>query len=48
MGLRVQFKKLALVGVVALCWALWTSSNDMMFANSPVKTYIQVLYRGTY
>jgi hypothetical protein len=43
-GLGNQFKKLVLVGVVALCWALWTSMNDMVFVNSPSKTYMQVLF----
>jgi hypothetical protein len=47
-GLGRQFKKLVLVGSVALCWALWTSRNDMVFNNSPSKTYMQVLYQGTY
>jgi hypothetical protein len=48
MGLRDQFKKIVLIGAAALCWALWTSRNDVVFDNSPIKTYIQVLYRGTY
>jgi hypothetical protein len=47
-GLGVQFKKLALVEVAALCWALWTSRNDMVFDNSPMKTYMQVFYHRTY
>jgi hypothetical protein len=46
--LGVQFKKLALVGAAALCWALWISRNDLVFDNSPMKTYMQVLYHGTY
>jgi hypothetical protein len=47
-GLGNQFKKLVLVGVVALCWARWTSMNDMVFVNSPSKTYMQVLFWETY
>jgi hypothetical protein len=39
-----QLKKLVLVGAAALCWALWTSRNDMVFDNSPSKTYMQVLF----
>jgi hypothetical protein len=44
----VQFKKLELVDAAELCWALWISRNDMVFDNSPMKTYMQVLYHGTY
>jgi hypothetical protein len=47
-GVGKQFKKLVLVGAAALCWALWTSRNNVVFDNSPFKTYMQVLYRGTY
>jgi hypothetical protein len=39
-GLGNQFKKLVLVGAAALCSALWTSRNDMIFNNSPIKTYM--------
>jgi hypothetical protein len=45
-GLGNQFKSLILVGAGALCWALWTSRNDIVFDNSLIKTYMQVLYRG--
>jgi hypothetical protein len=47
-GLGNQFKKLVLIGAAALCWTLWTSRNDVVFDNSPIKTYMQVLYRGMY
>jgi hypothetical protein len=43
-----NLKKLAFVGAATLYWALWTSRNDMVFDNSLMKTYMQVLYRGTY
>jgi hypothetical protein len=43
-GVGNRFKKLILVGVVALCWALWTGRNDMMFDNSPANTYKQILF----
>jgi hypothetical protein len=36
------------VGAAALCWILWTSKNDIVFDNSLIKIYMQVLYRGTY
>jgi arabinogalactan endo-1,4-beta-galactosidase len=47
-GLGNQFRKLVLVGAAALCWTLWTSKNNMVFANSSNKTYMHVLFRGTY
>jgi hypothetical protein len=34
--------------VAALIWALWTSRNNLVFDNSSIKTYLQVLFRGTY
>jgi hypothetical protein len=47
-GLGNQFKKLVLVGGAAICWTLWTNRNDVVFDNSSIKTYMQVLYRGSY
>jgi hypothetical protein len=47
-GLGKYFKNLVLVGVTALCWALWTIRNDTVFDNAPIKTYMQVLFQGTY
>jgi hypothetical protein len=41
-------RKLILTGAAALIWALLTSRNDLVFDNSPIKTYLQVLFRGTY
>lgn len=43
-----RLKKFMLVGASALCWALWTCKNDIVFDKVPMKTYMQVLYRGTY
>jgi hypothetical protein len=40
-------RKLLLSGAATLIWALWTSRNDLVFDNSPIKTYLQVLFRGT-
>jgi hypothetical protein len=47
-GLGNQFKNLFLAGVAALCWAMWTNRNDMVFDNAPIKTYMEVPFRGTY
>jgi hypothetical protein len=43
-GLGKQVKSLLLVGAAALYWALWTSRNDIVFDNAPIKTYMQVLF----
>jgi hypothetical protein len=41
-----RLKKFMLVGASALCWVLWTCRNDIVFDKVPIKTYMQVLYRG--
>jgi hypothetical protein len=41
-------RNLCLTSVAALIWALWTSMNDLVFDNSPTKTYMHVILRGTY
>jgi hypothetical protein len=37
-----------LIGVSALCWAIWLSRNDMIFNTTRVVTPIQVIFRGTH
>jgi hypothetical protein len=37
-----------LVGATAICWAIWLTRNDVVFDKSPIKSYMQVLFRGTY
>jgi hypothetical protein len=37
-----------LVGLAALCWALWISRNDMVFQKSQNKSILQVMFRGTF
>jgi hypothetical protein len=39
-GVGMQLKKFVLIGTSALCWALWTSMNDIVFDKSPMKTYM--------
>jgi hypothetical protein len=41
-----QLQKFLFIGASALCWGMWTSRNNIVFDNSPSKTYMQVLYRG--
>jgi hypothetical protein len=48
LGIGLKSRKQILVEATALCWAIWTSRNDIIFDNSPMKTYMQVVYRATY
>jgi hypothetical protein len=48
LGLGHKRRKLLLVGVSAICWAIWISINDIVFAKSPMKTYMQVLFKATH
>jgi hypothetical protein len=47
-GMGPHMRKGLLTGAAALCWAMWTSRNDIVFDNAPTKTCMQVLYRGTH
>jgi hypothetical protein len=42
-----QLRKFLLIGASALCWAMWTIRNNIVFDNSPLTTYMQVFCRGT-
>jgi hypothetical protein len=51
LGLEVFRKKqrdLVLIGMAALCWALWISRNDLVFQKSQYKSILQVIFRGTF
>jgi hypothetical protein len=37
---------LLLTGVVAFCWAIWITRNDVVFDKGHPKTFLQVLFRG--
>jgi hypothetical protein len=39
-------RKLLLIGVAVLIWLLWTSKNNLVFNNSPIKIYMQILFEG--
>ena len=47
-GVNKKTKELIFVGASAVCWALWLSRNEMVFDRSPLKSYLQVLFRATY
>jgi len=42
LGLRNQL----MVGIAALCWALWLNRNDTVFQGSMANSYLQVIFRG--
>jgi len=37
-----------LTGLSAMCWVIWLSKNDIVFNKCQPKTFLQVLFRGTY
>jgi hypothetical protein len=37
-----------LAGASAFCWAIWLSRNDVVFDEAPIKSLMQLLYRGTH
>jgi hypothetical protein len=36
------------VGVAALCWAIWISRNDLVFKKSQYVSVLQVIFRGVF
>ena len=47
-GIDMHLKNHILAGASAMCWAIWLSRNDIVFDKSPMKSKMQVLYRGTH
>jgi hypothetical protein len=45
---HLKVKNLIIIGVAALCWAIWISRNDLVFNKTPMVTYLQVLFRATH
>jgi hypothetical protein len=41
-------RNLVLIGMVAFCWALWISRNDLVFQKSQFKSILQVMFRGAF
>jgi hypothetical protein len=45
LGVTSKIKKnMIFTGVAALCWAIWTSRNDLVFDKTPMVTYLQVMF----
>jgi len=47
-GVDARHKSKILVGAIAICWSLWLNRNYIVFDKGICKTYMQVLFRGTY
>jgi hypothetical protein len=46
---EVKLRKQVLAGASAFYWAIcWLSRNGVVFNKSPIKSFLQVLYRGTH
>jgi hypothetical protein len=41
-------RALVLIGVAAFCWALWLSRNEVVFQKSKSRSFLQVMFRGTF
>jgi hypothetical protein len=41
-----KLRRQMLAGAYAFCWAIWLSRNDLVFDKTPIKSFMQVLYRG--
>jgi hypothetical protein len=37
-----------MIGVGAICWAIWLSRNDIVFNKQNIFTPMQFIYTGTY
>jgi hypothetical protein len=44
----IKQRALVLIGVAAFSWTLWLSRNDVVFQESKSKSYLRVMFRGTY
>jgi hypothetical protein len=43
-----KLRKQIMIGVAAMCWALWLCRNDVVFQRSKPNYCLQVIFRGTY
>jgi hypothetical protein len=41
-------RSLVMIGVAALCWAIWISRNDLVFKKSQYVSILQVIFRGVF
>ena len=43
-----KYNSLLLTVAAAFCWAIWLTRNEVVFDKCRTKTFLQVLFRGTY
>jgi hypothetical protein len=41
-------RSLVVIGVAALCWAIWISRNELVFNKSQYVSILQVIFRGVF
>ncbi|WVZ54678.1 hypothetical protein U9M48_005442 [Paspalum notatum var. saurae] len=47
-GFTKKLKYSILLGVAAICWAIWSWRNDVVFNERTFNSFAQVIYRGTF
>jgi hypothetical protein len=47
-GVGAKIKRQLMAGTSVFCWAMWLSRNEIVFDKVPIKSLLQVLYRGTH
>jgi len=43
-----KYKTFLLTAAATLCWTIWLSRNEVVFDKCKPKTFLQVLFRGTF
>jgi hypothetical protein len=47
-GFQYKQRNCVLLGVAAVCWAIWLSRNDVVFQRSKPNLCLQVIFRGAF
>jgi hypothetical protein len=47
-GIRWKGRNLILIGVSAVCWAMWLSRNDIVFDKMNPQPCLRILFRATH
>ncbi|WVZ67110.1 hypothetical protein U9M48_016237, partial [Paspalum notatum var. saurae] len=47
-GVNKKIKNQILIGICALCWAIWLCRNDIIFDNHKEQSYMQILFKTTH
>jgi hypothetical protein len=43
-----KIRALICLGIAALCWAIWSTRNDIIFHKIKYNSILQVIFRGAY